>query len=72
MLSGRSTWLLCTEAIIAVRDAGYVLRQCCERLGLPLGGTERLVHGSDVVAKDIAAFPGLQPIGHVSHYQLIV
>eukprot|EP00971_Amphidinium_carterae_P225639 4474842-Amphidinium_carterae.1 len=74
MLSGRSTWLLFADDEIGDVDAACVLRECCVRLGLPLRGTEQLIHGSDVVEATtvVADFPGLQPVGQVSHYQLTV
>eukprot|EP00971_Amphidinium_carterae_P200083 3971014-Amphidinium_carterae.2 len=60
--------------IVQDYDTEEVLGESCRRLSLPRRGTERLIHGSDVVAQRtrVADIPGLQPAGHVSQYQLIV
>eukprot|EP00971_Amphidinium_carterae_P006037 118967-Amphidinium_carterae.1 len=74
MLSGRSI-------VVAARVWGLwrvqnVLHECRKRLGLSdEGATMELWHGSDRVPDDdrlLLDFPGVQPLGEISEYQLLV
>eukprot|EP00971_Amphidinium_carterae_P188183 3735276-Amphidinium_carterae.1 len=70
MLSGR-----CTAMVSGGRDtAASIVGKCCFRLGIRHSGTEKLVHGTEVVpnAARVSDWPGLRPEGEVSEYQLVV
>eukprot|EP00971_Amphidinium_carterae_P243955 4844316-Amphidinium_carterae.1 len=74
MLSGRSTVVLQDDnhgLSIFIED---IVRRCCKRLGIERSGTEKLVHGIAVVPATVRvdSWPGLQPAGEVSEYQLIL
>mmetsp|Transcript_24832 Transcript_24832/g.45566 ORF Transcript_24832/g.45566 Transcript_24832/m.45566 type:complete len:200 (-) Transcript_24832:29-628(-) len=51
-----------------------IIRRCCERLDMAYTGSEALLHGFDVVPKlaYVPYWPGMQPRGHVSEYQLVL
>eukprot|EP00971_Amphidinium_carterae_P014417 284685-Amphidinium_carterae.1 len=73
MLSGRSA------VVIAAYDhdvtVEYVLAVCRRRLGLARdGSTMELWHGSEKVPArtEIQNWPGVQPPGKISEYQLLV
>eukprot|EP00971_Amphidinium_carterae_P056220 1109398-Amphidinium_carterae.1 len=73
MLSGRST------VVVAGKNWGknLVLFKCRRRLGLPEdGSTMELWHLSEKVPDDVTVpvhdWPGLQPLGEISEYQLVV
>mmetsp|Transcript_23299 Transcript_23299/g.42855 ORF Transcript_23299/g.42855 Transcript_23299/m.42855 type:complete len:231 (+) Transcript_23299:157-849(+) len=74
LLSGR-----CIYAVGRVDDAlqtaeSFLASHCCSALGLEHAGTEALIHGEAVVPKDaeMPAWPGIQPPGEISEYQLVV
>eukprot|EP00971_Amphidinium_carterae_P284020 5639015-Amphidinium_carterae.1 len=69
LLSGRYT--------IVAHNNGTLdtaIRMCMKRLGLNSTGSERLVHGVDVVPCDsnVSQWPGIRPRGEISEYQLIL
>eukprot|EP00971_Amphidinium_carterae_P154553 3065105-Amphidinium_carterae.1 len=70
MLSGRST-VVVANGHWQVDD---VLDRCGNRLGLAdEGATIELCHGSDKVPDtEVYNFPGVQPLGEISEYQLLV
>eukprot|EP00971_Amphidinium_carterae_P244398 4852931-Amphidinium_carterae.1 len=73
MLSGRST----VVAAWNLRDARYVLAECRRRLGLADDGAKmELWHssGEKVPVGDtiVNRFPGVQPKGEISEYQLLL
>eukprot|EP00971_Amphidinium_carterae_P250158 4965959-Amphidinium_carterae.1 len=70
MLSGRSTAVMSDGSD---RAEGMV-RICCRRLEIQGSGTEKLVHGTEVVPAGayVGSWPGLPPLGEVSEYQLVV
>eukprot|EP00971_Amphidinium_carterae_P092932 1839807-Amphidinium_carterae.2 len=71
MLSGRSA-MMAAGSHGEVRDA---LARCRDRLGLADdGATMELWHGSDRVpdGAKVPDWPGVQPKGEVSEYQLLV
>eukprot|EP00971_Amphidinium_carterae_P288500 5728404-Amphidinium_carterae.1 len=70
MLSGRST----VVAADGLWNAEMVLDQACERLRLPDdGATMEMWHGSVSVPDDesVQDWPGIQPRGEISEYQLV-
>eukprot|EP00971_Amphidinium_carterae_P261661 5191067-Amphidinium_carterae.1 len=83
-LSGRSTmvaagsYLEIADGVASYRynEVWEVLRKCRNRLGLSdEGGTMELWHGSDRVPADgtqVTDWPGIQPLGEISEYQLLV
>eukprot|EP00971_Amphidinium_carterae_P061855 1224922-Amphidinium_carterae.1 len=70
MLSGRCTAVLAGGC----RSASNIVEECCRRLAIHRSGTERVVHGTEVVpnAARVSDWPGLGPKGEVSEYQLVV
>eukprot|EP00971_Amphidinium_carterae_P173544 3440170-Amphidinium_carterae.1 len=72
MLSGRSTVVVAG----GIGTAADVLRMCRRRLGLLDDGTTmELWHGSGRVPADgkyVPNWPGIQPPGEISEYQLVV
>eukprot|EP00971_Amphidinium_carterae_P110936 2197464-Amphidinium_carterae.1 len=71
MLSGRSTVVAASYKL----DTQLVLARCCRRLGLADGETTReLWHGANKVPTGalVRDWPGLEPRGETSEYQLIV
>eukprot|EP00971_Amphidinium_carterae_P009271 183031-Amphidinium_carterae.1 len=70
MLSGRSTAVLAEDG----NSSEDIVEECCSRLGMDRGGTEKLVHGTEVVAATakVESWPGLRPKGEVSEYQLVL
>eukprot|EP00971_Amphidinium_carterae_P062983 1246499-Amphidinium_carterae.1 len=53
----------------------YVIRICSKKLGLVDDGSRMQIwHGADRVPQDseVQEWPGLQPRGEISEYQLIV
>eukprot|EP00971_Amphidinium_carterae_P200286 3974848-Amphidinium_carterae.1 len=70
MLSGRST----VVAAMSHEDVELVLDTACERLGLHEdGATMGVWHGSESVPDDewVKDWPGIQPCGEISEYQLV-
>eukprot|EP00971_Amphidinium_carterae_P178471 3540610-Amphidinium_carterae.1 len=70
MLSGRST----VVAAGGPWSFGVVLAECRRRLGLA-GARMELWHGSEKVPADgtrVGDWPGIQPLGEISAYQLVV
>mmetsp|Transcript_45611 Transcript_45611/g.83518 ORF Transcript_45611/g.83518 Transcript_45611/m.83518 type:complete len:235 (-) Transcript_45611:77-781(-) len=74
MLSGKHAFALYRGAQTDSVKARHVLQKCCERLELDKRDTAKLVHGSEMIppGTSLADFPGLQPLGEVSDYQLVV
>eukprot|EP00971_Amphidinium_carterae_P265442 5265817-Amphidinium_carterae.1 len=72
MLSGRST----VVAALGFRNVQNVLAECRRRLGLPNDDARmELRHGSgEMVPEDayVREWPGIQPLGMISEYQLVV
>eukprot|EP00971_Amphidinium_carterae_P325522 6455829-Amphidinium_carterae.1 len=71
MLSGRST----VVAAYDYDDVKYVLAECRRRLGLTDDGrTMEIWHGWDrvPVVGCVRYWPGVQPRGEISEYQLVV
>eukprot|EP00971_Amphidinium_carterae_P095767 1895138-Amphidinium_carterae.1 len=71
MLSGSST----VVAAYGDWSVESVLTWCRWRLGLPDDGTSlELLHGSESVPADadVKDFPGVQPLGDISAYQLVL
>eukprot|EP00971_Amphidinium_carterae_P133877 2652636-Amphidinium_carterae.1 len=76
MLSGRSTVVVATlSARFGQSDAEVVLHICRERLGVDVdGSTMELWHGLESVPDDecVEHWPGVQPLGEISEYQLLL
>eukprot|EP00971_Amphidinium_carterae_P240872 4781837-Amphidinium_carterae.1 len=71
MLSGRSTMMAAEDD----EDVELVLDKARERLGLPEdGATMEMWDGSESVPADawVEDWPGLQPRGEISEYQLVL
>mmetsp|Transcript_47148 Transcript_47148/g.86535 ORF Transcript_47148/g.86535 Transcript_47148/m.86535 type:complete len:199 (-) Transcript_47148:58-654(-) len=70
MLSGRSTFVV-SRGILDLED---ILVRSCERLGVTRTGHEVLFHGVDAVLPGLSVcmWPGIQPRGQVTEYQLVV
>jgi len=70
MLSGRST------AVMSLGDDSVetIVGRCCSRLQMQKSGRESLIHGAEVVppGAQVLDWPGLQPKGEVSEYQLVL
>mmetsp|Transcript_8279 Transcript_8279/g.14839 ORF Transcript_8279/g.14839 Transcript_8279/m.14839 type:complete len:205 (-) Transcript_8279:135-749(-) len=73
LLSGRYVYHLSKAADIP-ETAEFIVQWCCWQFGLKHQGTEALVHGDVVVPQNayLANFPGMQPLGQISEYQLVV
>jgi len=72
LLSGRTTFVASPVELRELREA--VLPRCCQRLGMARGGHEVLVNGADCVpvGARVPAWPGIQPSGKITEYQLII
>mmetsp|Transcript_41597 Transcript_41597/g.75414 ORF Transcript_41597/g.75414 Transcript_41597/m.75414 type:complete len:233 (-) Transcript_41597:57-755(-) len=72
LLSGRYTYRVTgRNPIVSACD---ILRWCCKRLGLCCSGSEALIHGTTIVPSNaiVEDWPGIQPLGQISEYQLVV
>eukprot|EP00971_Amphidinium_carterae_P214550 4257790-Amphidinium_carterae.1 len=51
-----------------------IVGRCRSRLQIQGSGTEKLVHGTEVVPATATVYlwPGLRPLGEVSEYQLVL
>mmetsp|Transcript_53465 Transcript_53465/g.98900 ORF Transcript_53465/g.98900 Transcript_53465/m.98900 type:complete len:205 (+) Transcript_53465:81-695(+) len=55
-------------------DTAFVIERACSRLGLDEQDTSQLIRGSEVVSDEtcVLFFLGLQPLGQVTEYQLVL
>eukprot|EP00971_Amphidinium_carterae_P101152 2001256-Amphidinium_carterae.1 len=69
LLSGR----LCFVPADSRDKTREILLRCLGRLGLDRSGSEKLVHGRDVVLAiaQVQHWPGILPCGQISEYQLV-
>eukprot|EP00971_Amphidinium_carterae_P272382 5406014-Amphidinium_carterae.1 len=70
MISGRQAMVFPPWS----RDTEWVLRRCCEKLGVGFTGSMCLVSGDDVVPARtrVCDWPGIRASGEISEYQLVV